>query len=68
MDSLISLAKLYPSDFDSVQQGDLHTQLFLYIDDVRQDDRFLNIQTIAELSKKWWTQENILPILWFIGY
>ena len=69
VDSLISLAKLYPSDFDSVQLRDLNSELFLYIGDVRQDDRFLNIKTIAELSKKkWWTQRNILPILWFIGY
>ena len=52
MDSLISLAKLYPSDFDSVQLRDLNSELFLYIGDVRQDDRFLNIQTIAELSIK----------------
>jgi len=69
VDSLISLAKLYPSDFDSVQLRDLNSELFLYIGDVRRAHRFLNIKTIAELSKKkWWTQRNILPILWFIGY
>jgi len=34
VDSLISLAKLYPSDFDSVQLRDLNSELFLYIGDV----------------------------------
>ena len=31
VDSLISLAKLYPSDFDSVQLRDLNSKLFHYI-------------------------------------
>jgi len=47
-----SLAKLYPADFDHVELRDLNTELFLYIDDVRQDDRFANIHTIVELSQK----------------
>ena len=51
-DSLISLAKLYPNDFDHVELRDLNAELFLYIDDVRGDDRFANIHTIVELSQK----------------
>ena len=38
VDSLISLAKLYPNDFDHVELRDLNAELFLYIDDVRGDD------------------------------
>lgn len=52
VDSLISLAKLYPNDFDHVELRDLNAELFLYIDDVRGDDRFANINTIVELSQK----------------
>lgn len=52
MDTLVSLAKLYPADFDDVELRDFNSELFLYIDDVRQDDRFANIHTIAELSEK----------------
>ena len=35
-----------------MQLRDLNSELLHYIGDVRQDDRFLNIKTIAELSKK----------------
>jgi len=52
VDSLISLAKLYPNDFDHVELRDLNAELFLYIDDVRGDDKFANINTIVELSQK----------------
>ena len=67
VDSLISLAKLYPANFDHVELRDLNAELFLYIDDVRQDDRFANIHTIVELSQKM-VQGYILPIVWFIGF
>jgi hypothetical protein len=52
VDNLMSLAKLYANDFDHVELRDLNAELFLYIDDVRHDDIFANIQTIAELSQK----------------
>lgn len=52
VDKLLSLAKLYPHDFDSGNLRDLSNELGLYIFDVRNDDRFSNIQTIAELSQK----------------
>lgn len=48
----MSLAKLYPHDFDSGNLRDLSHELGLYIHDVRDDDRFSSLQTIAELSQK----------------
>jgi len=48
----LSLAKLYPPDFDSGNLRDLSHELGLYISDVRDDYRFSNMQTIAELSQK----------------
>jgi hypothetical protein len=47
----MSLAKLYPSDFDYGELRDLRHHLCLYIADVRADDRFSNIQGIGDLSK-----------------
>ena len=52
VDNLLSLAKLYTHDFDSGDPRDLSNKLGLYIFDVRDDDRFSSIQTIAELSQK----------------
>lgn len=52
-DNLISLAKLYPSDFDSVELRELNTcSMFILLIDVWEDDRFFNIQTIVELFLK----------------
>lgn len=51
LENLMSLAKLYPSNFNSGNLRDLSHQLGLYIADVRDDGRFSNIQTIAELSQ-----------------
>ena len=48
----MSLANLYPQDFDSRDLRDLDKDLRLYIADVRTDDSFSNIATITELSKK----------------
>jgi hypothetical protein len=47
LENLMSLAKLYPNDFDSGELKDLSHHLRLYIVDVRADDRFSNIQDIA---------------------
>jgi hypothetical protein len=66
IERLSSLAKLYPSDFDSNDLRELDHILSLYITDVRGDERFSNLQTIdvrgderfsnlqtiAELSRK----------------
>jgi hypothetical protein len=51
LENLMSLAKLYPNDFDSGELKDLSHHLRLYIVDVRADDRFSNIQDICDLSK-----------------
>ena len=40
MEKLMSLAKLYPHDFDSGNLRDLSHELGLYISNVRDDDRF----------------------------
>ena len=52
VDSLLNLAKLYPDDFSSRDLRDLRHYLCLYIADVREDNRFSNINTISELSQK----------------
>jgi hypothetical protein len=52
VESLMSLAKLFPDDFNSDNLRDLRHQLCLYIADVRADDRFSNINTIGKLSQK----------------
>ena len=51
VDSLIGIAKLYPADFNHVKLRDLNTELYLYIDDVCENNRFANIH-IAKLSQK----------------
>ena len=52
VESLISLAKLYPGDFGSTNLRDLRAQLNMYIADVREDNRFSNLNTISELAQK----------------
>jgi hypothetical protein len=52
MEKLMSLAKLYPRDFDSRNLRDLSHELGLHISYVRDDDRFSIPQTIAELTQK----------------
>ena len=47
-----NLAKLYPDDFSSRDLRDLSHYLGLYIADVREDNRFSNINSISELSQK----------------
>ncbi|KAG2539393.1 hypothetical protein PVAP13_9NG471214 [Panicum virgatum] len=50
-ENLMSLAKLYPDDFSNDDLRDLSHQLRLYIADVRADDRFSNINTIATVER-----------------
>jgi hypothetical protein len=50
-ESLMELAKSYPDDFDSTQLKDLGRELHIYIDNVRADERFANLNTIFELAK-----------------
>ena len=51
VDSLIGIDKLYPADFNHVKLRDLNTELYLYLDDVCEDNRFANIH-IAKFSQK----------------
>jgi hypothetical protein len=48
---LMELAKSYPDDFDSTQLKDLARELGFYIDNVRADERFANLNTISELAR-----------------
>jgi hypothetical protein len=48
----MTLAKLYPDDFNSVELRDLSHQLCLYIADVRTYARFFNLHIIGDLSQK----------------
>jgi hypothetical protein len=48
----MTLAKLYPDDFNSEKVRDLSHQLCLYIANMRNDARFSNLHTISDLSKK----------------
>jgi hypothetical protein len=52
LENLMILAKLYPHDFDSGELRDLSHHLGVYISNVKDDDRFSNLQTIAELSQR----------------
>jgi hypothetical protein len=52
VENIMTLAKLYPDDFDSGEVRDLSHQLCLYIADVRTDARFSNFHTIGDLSQK----------------
>ena len=52
VETLMSLAKLYPHDFSYDELRELSHDLCLYIADVPEDARFSNINTIVELSQK----------------
>ena len=51
LESLLKLAELYPDDFDSSQLMDLGHELRIYIDNVRADERFVELDGIADLAK-----------------
>jgi hypothetical protein len=50
-ESLMELAKFYPDDFNLEQIDDLGHELITYIDNVRADERFANLDGIADLAK-----------------
>jgi hypothetical protein len=52
VDSLVSLVKLYHDDFSFMNLRDLRDQLNMYIDDVREDEIFSNLNSIGELAQK----------------
>jgi len=47
----VKLAELYPDDFDSAELDDLGLELVTYIDNMRADKRFDNLDGIADLAK-----------------
>jgi len=47
----MELAKSYPDDFNSTQLKDLGRELLIYIDNVRADERFANLNNISELAR-----------------
>ena len=51
LDSLLKLAEFYPDDFNSTQLMDLGHELRIFIDNVRADQRFANLDGIADLAK-----------------
>uniref|UniRef100_A0A8R7QUZ5 HAT C-terminal dimerisation domain-containing protein n=1 Tax=Triticum urartu TaxID=4572 RepID=A0A8R7QUZ5_TRIUA len=65
LDNLMSLAKLYPEDFNSGDLRDLDKDLRLYIADVRTDDSFSSIATITELKKMVQTRRHIMYPLFY---
>ena len=51
---------MYPNDFNSTQLKDLGLELSIYIDNVRADERFANLDTISEHAKLMgWTKKNL---------
>uniref|UniRef100_A0A8R7Q907 HAT C-terminal dimerisation domain-containing protein n=1 Tax=Triticum urartu TaxID=4572 RepID=A0A8R7Q907_TRIUA len=50
IDDLVKLAGFYPHDFDFEEMHQLPFQLNLYITDVRNDENFTNLRSLAELS------------------
>ena len=47
----MELAKSYPDDFNSTQLKDLQRELNIYIDNMRADERFPNLNTISKLAR-----------------
>ena len=47
----MKLAEFYPNDFDSSKLMDLGHELRIYIDNVRADERFVDLNGIADLAK-----------------
>ena len=60
------LGKTWKGFFDDVR--DLSHCLGLYIVDVREDNRFSNINTISELSQRMVETKKIFVIHWFIDF
>jgi len=50
-ESLMELAKSYPDDFNSTQLKDLDRELNIYIDNMRADERFADLNTISKLAR-----------------
>jgi len=49
-EKLVKLAGFYPHDFDFQERNQLRFQLHNYINDVRNDENFKNLRSLADLS------------------
>ena len=49
-ENLVKRAKFYPHDFEFEEMNQLSFQLKRYINDVRSDEKFKNLRSLAELS------------------
>ncbi len=50
VENLVKLSGFYPHDFELEEMNQLSFQLSRYIDDVRKDENFTNVRSLAELS------------------
>ncbi|KAL9673347.1 hypothetical protein QQ045_029603 [Rhodiola kirilowii] len=48
---LMRLAEFYPNDFDFGDRMTLEHQLCIYIDNVRQDERFMHLDDLGALAR-----------------
>ncbi|KAL9666594.1 hypothetical protein QQ045_000929 [Rhodiola kirilowii] len=65
MSMLMRLMKFYPDDFNFGDQNLMEHQLRLYIDNVREDERFSNLKDLCALARVMvWIRESIEHILW----
>jgi len=48
---VMRLAEFYPQDFTRVDWRSLEHQLGLYIDNIREDDRFANLKSLGDLAR-----------------
>ena len=60
----MKLAEFYPDDFDSRKLDDLGPELRTYIDNVRADERFANLDGIADLAKLMVETNKHITFLW----
>jgi len=51
-DTILKIAKLYPDDFDELTIEDLGYELDTYIDNIRDDERFSNLNGLGEVSTR----------------
>ncbi|XP_076894271.1 uncharacterized protein LOC143546497 [Bidens hawaiensis] len=51
-DKMLRLAEMYSNDFSNEQRESLNNELRIYIDNIREDKRFCNMNGISNLAKK----------------
>ncbi|XP_056854782.1 uncharacterized protein LOC130504215 [Raphanus sativus] len=50
-ENLIKLVEFYPDDFSFFERSSLEQQLDIYIDNIREDGRFNNLESLGDLSR-----------------